>query len=111
MEFLALWHEPWVEAADLMNATTRFAPTMPKSPVQQIMQSPNVLGFAHCSDAGDVILQEGNEVDVLANVLVCFQQVATLIGAFFGLGNFQEAQIQGKSLTVICLPDNGGAAA
>lgn len=82
---------------------------MSNTPVQQIMQSPNVLGFVQCSDAGDVIVQEGNEVDVLANVLVYFQQVATLIGDSFGLEDFQEAQIQGKSLTVICLPHKGGA--
>ncbi len=82
---------------------------MSNTPVQQIMQSPNVLGFVQCSDAGDVIVQEGNEVDVLANVLVYFQQVASLIGDSFGLEDFQEAQIQGKSLTVICLPHKGGA--
>lgn len=73
------------------------------------MQTPNVLGFVHCSDSGDVITQEGNEVDILANVLVYFQQVAGLIGESFGLEDFQEAQIQGKSLTVICLPHKGGA--
>ncbi len=92
-----------------MNATTSYIPTMSNSPVQQIMQSPNVLGYVQCSDAGDVIVQEGNEVDVLANVLVYFQQVATLIGDSFGLEDFQEAQIQGKSLTVICVPHKGGA--
>ena len=92
-----------------MKATTRFAPTMSNPPVQQIMQSPNVLGFVQCPDAGDVIVQEGNEVEVLANVLVYFQQVSTLIGDSFGLEDFQEAQIQGKSLTVICFPHKGGA--
>jgi hypothetical protein len=82
---------------------------MTNSPVQQIMQAPNVLGYVQCSESGDVIVQEGNEVDVLANVLVYFQQVAALIGESFGLEGFQEAQIQGKALTVICLPHEGGA--
>ena len=33
--------------------------------------------------------QEGNEVDVLANVIVYFQQIAVLIGESFGLERFQ----------------------
>jgi hypothetical protein len=82
---------------------------MTNSSVQQIMQAPNVLGYVQCSESGDAIVQEGNEVDVLANVLVYFQQVAGLIGESFGLEDFQEAQIQGKSLTVICVPHQGGA--
>ncbi len=73
------------------------------------MQSPNVIGYVQCSESGDVIAQEGNEVDVLSNVLVYFQQVAGLIGESFGLEDFQEAQVQGKSLTVVCLPHEGGA--
>jgi hypothetical protein len=76
---------------------------------QQIMQAPNVLGYVLCSESGDVVAQEGSEVDVLANVLVYFQQVAGLIGESFGLEDFQEAQIQGKSLTVVCLPHKAGA--
>lgn len=87
----------------------KLAPTMTNTAVQQIMQAPNVLGYVQCSEAGDVIVQEGNEVDVLANVLVYFQQVAQLIGESFGLEDFQEAQVQGKSLTVVCLPHQGGA--
>jgi hypothetical protein len=82
---------------------------MTNATVQQIMQAPNVLGYVQCSESGDVIVQEGREVDVLANVLIYFQQVAGLIGESFGLEDFQEAQIQGKSLTVVCLPHAGGA--
>jgi hypothetical protein len=93
-----------------MNATSTRSPfTMATTPVQQIMQAPNVLGFVQCSESGDIVVQEGNEVDVLANVLIYFQQVAGLIGESFGLEDFQEAQIQGKTLTVICLPHEGGA--
>jgi|GEM_PF-1242548 hypothetical protein len=93
-----------------MNAIgSKIANYMDNTPVQQIMQAPNVLGYVQCSESGDVIVQEGNEVDVLANVLVYFQQVAGLIGESFGLEDFQEAQIQGKALTVICLPYQGGA--
>ena len=89
--------------------SSKFTTAMNNPTVQQIMQAPNVLGYVQCSDSGDVIVQEGNEVDVLANVLVYFQQVAGLIGESFGLEDFQEAQIQGKSLTVVCLPHQGGA--
>ena len=74
--------------------------------INQIMQAPNVIGYVRCSEAGDVIEQEGNEVDVLANVIVYFQQIAVLIGESFGLEHFHEAQIQGKSLTVVCIPVN-----
>jgi hypothetical protein len=72
--------------------------------INQIMQAPNVIGYVRCSEAGDVIEQEGNEVDALANVIVYFQQIAVLIGESFGLEHFHEAQIQGKSLTVVCIP-------
>lgn len=105
-----MWHEGCVKRPMNVISSSKFAKTtMTNSPVQQIMQAPNVLGYVQCSDSGDVIVQEGNEVDVLANVLVYFQQVAGLIGESFGLEDFQEAQIQGKSLTVICLPHQGGA--
>ncbi len=90
------------------SAKTVFA--MTNSPVTQIMQAPNVLGYVHCSESGDVLVQQGSEVDSLANVLVYFQQVAGLIGESFGLEDFQEAQIQAKALTVICIPHQGGAA-
>ncbi len=92
-----------------MNFSATTSSVMTNSPVQQIMQAPNVLGYVHCSESGDVLAQEGNEVDILANVLVYFQQVAGLIGESFGLEDFQEAQVQGKSLTVICLPHQGGS--
>lgn len=92
-----------------VNVFSQSAYAMTNTPVQQIMQAPNVLGYVQCSESGDVLVQEGNEVDVLANVLVYFQQVAGLIGESFGLEDFQEAQIQGKALTVVCLPHQGGA--
>ena len=92
-----------------MDFSSKTVFAMTNSPVQQIMQAPNVLGYVQCSESGDVIVQEGNEVDVLANVLVYFQQVARLIGESFGLEDFQEAQIQGRALTVVCLPHQGGA--
>lgn len=76
--------------------------------VKQIMQSPQVLGFVHCDESGDVLVQEGNEVDVLSNVMIYFLQIAGLIGESLGLEDFFEAQIQGKSLHVICLPHEGG---
>lgn len=82
---------------------------MSNTTAQQIVQIPNVLGFVQCSDSGDIIEQKGDEAEVLANVLIYFQQVAGLIGESFGLEDFQEAQIQGKSLTVVCMPHEGGA--
>lgn len=92
-----------------MNALTKPAFTMGNTTYQPVMQAPNVIGYVMCSDSGDIIEQEGNEVAVLANVLVYFQQVAGLIGESFGLEDFQEAQIQSKSLTVLCVPHKGGA--
>jgi hypothetical protein len=92
-----------------MNDFTKSLYAMANTPVQQIMQAPNVIGYVQCSESGDIVAQEGNEVDVLANVLVYFQQVAGLIGESFGLEDFQEAQIQGKALTVVCLPHEGGS--
>ena len=81
---------------------------MGTSNFQPIIQAPNVLGFVMCSEAGDIIEQEGSEAAVLASVLTYFQQAAGIIGDSFGLEDFQEAQIQSKSLTVLCVPHNGG---
>jgi hypothetical protein len=92
-----------------MSAFTKPAFTMGNTTYQQIMQAPNVIGYVLCSDSGDIIEQEGSEVAVLASVLVYFQQVAGLIGESFGLEDLQEAQIQSKSLTVLCVPHKGGA--
>jgi predicted regulator of Ras-like GTPase activity (Roadblock/LC7/MglB family) len=87
------------------------APYIPSSDVvQQIMKAPQVVGYVQCSDSGDVLVQEGNEVDALANVLAYFHQVAGLVGESFGLEGLEEAQIQGKAMTVVCLPHQGGAA-
>lgn len=76
---------------------------------QQIMQAPTVIGYVMCSDSGDVVEQAGEEVAMLSTVLVYFQQVAGLIGESFGLEDLQEAQIQSKSLTVLCVPHSGGS--
>jgi hypothetical protein len=92
-----------------MNVFSKSAFTMGTTNYQQVMQAPNVIGYVLCSDSGDIVEQEGNEVAVLATVLVYFQQVSGLIGESFGLEDFQEAQIQSKSLTVLCVPHQGGA--
>jgi len=78
------------------------------SKLKQLMKEPSVIGFVQCSEEGDIIAQEGNDVDVLSTVLVYFQQIANLIGDSFGLENYQEAQIQGQSLTVITSPYGEG---
>lgn len=92
-----------------MNDYSQSLYIMTHTPVQQIMQAPNVIGCVQCSESGDVVVQDGNDVDELANVMVYFHQVAGLIGESFGLEDFQEAQIQGKALTVVCLPHEGGS--
>jgi hypothetical protein len=92
-----------------MTTITKPTFTMGNTIYQQIMQAPNVVGYVLCSEAGDIIEQEGSEVSVLATVLVYFQQVAGLIGESFGLEDLQEAQIQSKSLTVLCVPHKGGS--
>ena len=43
---------------------------------------------------------------MVSRSLLYFQQIAVLIGESFGLEHFHEAQIQGKSLTVVCIPVN-----
>lgn len=72
----------------------------------EIMQIPNVVGYLRCTEAGDIIDQQGTDAEALSGVIVYFQQIANLIGDSFGLENLQEAQIQAKSLNVICLSDN-----
>ena len=77
--------------------------------VQQIMQAPNVLGFVHCSADGEVLIRAGNEVEALATILGHFMRLARLVGGSFGLEDFHEARIQGKPLSVLCMPYEGGA--
>jgi hypothetical protein len=76
---------------------------------KDIKQLPGVISFVMCSEAGDIVEQEGSEAEVLSTVLIYFQQVAGLIGESFGLEELQEAHIQGKTLTVLCLPHQGGS--
>lgn len=77
--------------------------------VRQIMQTPKVLGFAQCSEAGEVVMREGREVESLATVLGHFMRVAARLGGSPGLHDCHQASIQGKSLTVVCMPYEGGA--
>jgi hypothetical protein len=101
------WHGGCVRP--VMSIVSNSTYSMGNTTYQQVMQAPNVLGYVLCSESGDIIEQEGSEVSVLATVLVYFQQVAGLIGDSFGLEDLQEAQIQSKSLTVLCVPHKGGS--
>lgn len=77
--------------------------------VRQIMQTPHVLGFAQCSEAGEVVKREGRELEALATVLGHFMRVAARLDGSPGLHDCHEASIAGKSLTVVCMPYEGGA--
>jgi len=75
----------------------------------RILNTPGVVGFVQLSETGEVLEQQGQEAEALANVLMYFQQMASLIGTSFGLEDFSEAQIQGNSFTVLTLPYQSGA--
>lgn len=77
--------------------------------MQRIMQTPNVLGYAHCSVTGELLEQDGREVDALATVLGHFMRLMASAGASFANGDFHQAQIQGKPITVLCMPCEDGA--
>ena len=79
------------------------------SPVQRIMQTPNVLGYVHCSSTGEVLEREGREVESLAVVLGHVVRLSSRLGATFGTNGFHQAQIQGKPITVLCMPCDDGA--
>ncbi|PTD97276.1 roadblock/LC7 domain-containing protein [Pseudothauera lacus] len=77
--------------------------------LQQVLHTPNVLGYVLCGADGQVVARDGRETDALTGVLVHFTRVAGQFGQRFGLDSFHEAQIHGKPLTVLCLPWQGGA--
>ncbi len=77
--------------------------------LQQIMQTPNVLGCVCCSPEGDVLAREGSEQDSLAMVLGHFVRLSKSLGASFGNGDFHQAHVQGKAVNVLCLPVEDGA--
>lgn len=76
--------------------------------LEQISLIPNVLGVAHCSDTDETVRQTGSEAEALGNVLAYFRQVSELIGASLGLESLDEAQMNGKSVGVLCLPVHDG---
>ncbi|NMG01626.1 roadblock/LC7 domain-containing protein [Azoarcus taiwanensis] len=80
-----------------------------ESDMQRIMQTPNVLGYVHCSSSGEVLEREGREVESLATVLGHFVRLSGQLGASFGADGFHQARIQGKPITVLCMPCNDGA--
>lgn len=80
-----------------------------ESAMQRIMQTPNVLGYVHCSASGEVLEREGREVEALVTVLGHFVRLSSTVGASFGADGFHQAQIQGKPITVLCMPYDGGA--
>jgi hypothetical protein len=81
----------------------------PSIEFQQILQSPSVLGLARCSETGEIVLREGREVDSLTTVLGTFMRVAKLLPGACDGGDFHQASVQGKPLTVLCMPHDGGA--
>jgi predicted regulator of Ras-like GTPase activity (Roadblock/LC7/MglB family) len=80
-----------------------------KNAMQRIMQTPNVLGYVHCSLTGEVLEREGSEVESLATVLGHFVRLSSRAGTSFGADGFHEAQIEGKAITVLCMPCDDGA--
>lgn len=77
--------------------------------IQEIMQTPSVLGCVRCSSSGDVMAREGDEVDSLTMVLGHFVRLTKSLGGTFGGGDFHQAQVQGKKVNVLCLPFEDGA--
>lgn len=74
----------------------------------RLVQTDHVLSFVHCSEEGEILAQEGDEVEILAEALTYFHQMAALIGESFGLEGFEEARIQGRSLSILAMPHQGG---
>lgn len=83
--------------------------TQNENAMQRIMQTPNVLGYAHCSATGEVLERSGSEVESLETVLGHFVRLTARAGGSFGADGFHQAQIEGKPITVLCMPCDDGA--
>ncbi|MGE9294828.1 MAG: hypothetical protein ACQKBV_00860 [Puniceicoccales bacterium] len=70
-------------------------------------QYPGVLGLIECDESGTVLMQEGDDVDALGQVLVFIHQISDLIGESFGLDGLEEGHLIGKSMTAVCVPRGG----
>jgi hypothetical protein len=81
------------------------------SPYSALLQAPAAVGYAVCSEAGDLLESEGPDSAALGSVLAYFQLAAGLIGDSLGLEDFHEAQVQGKTSTYLVFPHKGGAVA
>ena len=75
----------------------------------RIMQTPNVLGFVLCSPSGEVLEREGDETECLATTLGHFIRLTRYGAGLFGAEGFHQARIQGKPVTVLCVPHGDGA--
>lgn len=71
---------------------------------EQLMRLPGVLGFVECTEEGLIIHSQGDEAELLGNILPHFLQMGQLIGECLGLEHLHEGHILGRSLTAIAIP-------
>lgn len=72
--------------------------------LEELTTSLNVMGIVRSSVSSDLLEHTGSEAEAFGNVLIYFQQMASLVGESFGLEDLQEAAIQGKTINALCLP-------
>ncbi len=77
--------------------------------LQRILEAPSVLGLALCTEKGDVVIREGAEIDSVTQVLGCFLRATRALRGSVAANDFHQATVQGKTLTVLCMPHEGGA--
>lgn len=77
--------------------------------LQQILEAPSVLGLALCTEKGEFVICEGAEVDSVTQVLGHFLRATQALRGTVAASDFHQANVQGKALTVLCMPHEGGA--
>lgn len=68
-----------------------------------------LLSLVDCDASGEITQSEGDDVEMLGNILVYHRQMAELIGNAMGMDAFQEGRMVGKNVTAICIPKSDGS--
>ncbi|MGF1530202.1 MAG: hypothetical protein ACFCU4_02460 [Puniceicoccaceae bacterium] len=78
---------------------------------QEFVNNPLYTGLnavVRCDSGGEVTFSEGEDAEILGGVVSFIGDISNLIGNSFGLDQLEEAQIQGRNTTAVCINQGDG---
>lgn len=69
---------------------------------------PGLISLVECDESGQIVEAEGDDAEVMGQMMLYYQQMANLIGESFGLGPLEQGRLHSKQLTAVCVPQESG---